>query len=241
MLNRILAVAVIAGVLTGAIVTGLQMAWAVPLIQEAETYETKADTEARPGGPALAADGHAHSHESAGPATEEAWKPDEGFERFFWTLVTNVLTAFASGLVLAAVFSLKHGIDLVTGLAWGGAAFLAFSLAPAMGLPPELPGTEAADIADRRLWWVLTALATMAGLGLMYYGRKSLLKVGGLALIALPHLIGAPHPEIRGALAPVELQNQFIAASLTMSLVFWVLMGGLTGVLSKRFGTSSAA
>ncbi|NQU60382.1 MAG: CbtA family protein [Rhodospirillales bacterium] len=240
MLNRILAVALIAGALTGVAVTGLQMVWAIPLIQAAETYEAKAVTEPKSGQPVLAADGHAHSHGPAETLKQAEWAPKDGFERTFWTLLTNVLMAVGAGLIMAAAFSLKSEVDLPTGLAWGGAAFLAFALAPAMGLPPELPGTQAADITERRLWWALTTLGTAAGLALVYYGPQTWMKAAGLVAIILPHLIGAPHPEIRGALAPVELQNQFILASLTTSLVFWVLMGALTGFLTARFGAAAS-
>jgi hypothetical protein len=34
--------------------------------------------------------------------------------------------------------------------------------APAIGLPPELPGIEAAALQSRQLWWVATAVATAA-------------------------------------------------------------------------------
>src|ERR1700745_2045609 len=54
-----------------------------------------------------------------------------------------------------------------TGLFWGLAGFATFTLAPGLGLPPELPGTEAAPLLQRQLWWVTTAAATGGGMALL--------------------------------------------------------------------------
>ncbi len=70
---------------------------------------------------------------------------------------------------------------------------------------------------------------------MIFYGQRAWLKAGGLLILAVPHLIGAPQPETHEALAPLELQRQFIAASLFTSLAFWLLLGGVTGLLSRRF------
>src|SRR3974390_3265881 len=40
------------------------------------------------------------------------------------------------------------------GLMWGLAGFAVFTLAPGLGLPPELPGVPAAPLLSRQLWWV---------------------------------------------------------------------------------------
>ena len=58
------------------------------------------------------------------------------------------------------------------------------------------------------------AIATSAGL----YAAARLRSIAGYAiavvLIALPHIIGAPHPETPGGLAPEELQHKFIIAAV---------------------------
>ena len=45
------------------------------------------------------------------------------------------------------------GIDARTGLAFGVAGFIAVALAPALGLPPEIPGSGAAELGARQTWW----------------------------------------------------------------------------------------
>ena len=67
MFSRIVFSAALAGLLAGVLWTGLQQAWSVPLILEAETYETAATIEPAAG----AADGHA-AHD------DEAWAPADG-------------------------------------------------------------------------------------------------------------------------------------------------------------------
>jgi cobalt transporter subunit CbtA len=107
--------------------------------------------------------------------------------------------------------------------------------APSFGLPPELPGTEAAPLVERQVWWIGTAIATGAGL----YAAARLRNIAGYAiavvLIALPHVIGAPHPETPGGLAPEELEHKFVVVAIAISLVFWLVLGVLTGALFKRY------
>jgi cobalt transporter subunit CbtA len=238
MLHRILAVAVVAGGLAGIAVTGLQMLWAVPLIHVAETYENAGAAPANVASHTHAAGTPAHGHGTeAGHGhaalTAEPWAPADGIERTAWTLIANLLIGVGGGLVLAAVFSLRRRADLTTGLAFGAVAFAAFGLAPALGLPPELPGTAAAELGARQTWWAGAAIATIGGLATAYYGRQIWVKAAGLLLLTLPHLIGAPAPEVHDALAPAALQREFIAASLVNSAVFWIVLGGLTGWLTR--------
>src|SRR5947199_99021 len=87
-----------------------------------------------------------------------------------------------------------YTIDARRGLIWGAAGFVVFALAPAIGLPPELPGMEAAALVARQQWWFLTAAATAGGLGLIIFAKPAALRVVGIVLIVLPHLIGAPAP-----------------------------------------------
>jgi cobalt transporter subunit CbtA len=232
MFHRILAVAVVAGTLAGLAAAGLHFAWAVPLIQTAEVYENGAVP--TPIAVPIAHDRGAQAgHSHAAPAAE-AWEPADGIERTFWTLVANILVGVGGGLILAAVFSLRRRVGLKAGIAFGAAAFAAFGLAPSLGLPPELPGTAAAALGARQAWWAGTAAVTIAGLAMAFHGRQSWLKAAGLLLLAVPHLIGAPAPEVHGALAQAALQREFIVASLVTSAVFWVVLGGLTGWLSRH-------
>ena len=78
---------------------------------------------------------------------------------------------------------------------------------------------------------VLTAL----GLGLMIFARKPVWIVLGVAVLAAPHVIGAPQPDRLGGAVPPELAAHFVAASLVTAAVFWTLLGWLSGTLYRRF------
>jgi cobalt transporter subunit CbtA len=118
---------------------------------------------------------------------------------------------------------------------WGGAGFLAFGLAPALGLPPELPGAPAADLASRQTWWLLAAGCTASGLALMAFARQPILRLAGVAALVIPHAIGAPHADGVAGSVPAELAGRFAVASLFAAAVFWGVLGGLSGYLFQRF------
>jgi cobalt transporter subunit CbtA len=109
-------------------------------------------------------------------------------------------------------------------------------LAPALGLPPELPGTESADLMARQIWWLSTVALTGVGLSMAAFALHWLLRLAGLALIVLPHLVGAPHLAESASVAPAGLQRQFAIASLAANAVFWVLLGVASGYFFQRLG-----
>lgn len=225
MLRRLLTIALVAGLTAGAASTLLHAAKLWPLIAAAERYEHAH----APGAPA-----HAHDHGQ----DADAWAPADGFERIAFSALFNVLVGFGFALLLNGALALR-GIagggppDVRTGVAWGLAGFACFALAPALGLPPELPGMAAAELAGRQAWWVFTALATAGGLALLVYARGNLWKAAGTALLVLPHAVGAPRPEGTGAV-PAELAAEFVAASLIAAAVFWVVLGGVSGWMHRR-------
>src|SRR5262249_18446225 len=108
-----------------------------------------------------------HHHEA------EAWQPADGFERTAFTALADVLTGIAFGLLLTAAYALRgQAMDWRQGLFWGLAGFATFTLAPGLGLPPEVPGTESAPLLGRQVWWVATAVATAGGLALIFLTRN---------------------------------------------------------------------
>ena len=156
--RNIVFAAALAGLIAGLFVTIVHSVGTVPIILKAETYEK-------------AADGSAAAATSADAATAqhrpdaEAWEPTNGFERTAFTALFNVLTGIAFGLLLTAAYALRaRATDWRQGLFWGLAGFATFTLAPGLGLPPEIPGTESAPLLDRQVWWVATAIATAGGL-----------------------------------------------------------------------------
>jgi cobalt transporter subunit CbtA len=226
-LRRILWAALLAGIVAGCFVTLVQAAKVTPLILAAEIYETAAAT------------GHEHEHAAAA-----AWEPGEGLERTLFTLLANVLVGIGFGLLLSGAFALRQGlggqgVDARSGVLWGLGGFAAFALAPALGLPPELPGSLAGDLAARQAWWIATAAATAAGLALIAFAPRPAWKLAGGAALVLPHAIGAPTAPHLGGAAPPELAAAFAAASLVAAASFWIVLGGVGGWLFARLGAKA--
>jgi len=136
MFRRICLTALVAGVVAGLFAAALQRIKLVPLIERAEVYE--------------AAEIHAGR---AGTTMPRAWQPEAGFERAAYTVLADLVTGIGFALLLTGAIALAglrgHGVDAGRGLLWGAAGFAVFTLAPALGLPPSLPGMEAAGLFAR--------------------------------------------------------------------------------------------
>jgi cobalt transporter subunit CbtA len=232
---------VVAGFVVGAIVTVIQQFGSVPLILKAEVFEKAAEHHDHEAAPAASQSGVAvHSHAEHEHAAQ-AWEPHDGFERNAYTAAANVLTGTGFALLLAAIFAMRSGnsgvrsVSWHEGLTWGLAGFAVFTLAPGLGLPPELPGVPAAPLLSRQIWWVLAAATTAAGLGVIFFRRSVPASIAGLILIILPHLIGAPELDHIETNVPTSLSHQFVVAVTLTSLIFWFILGGLTSVAFAHF------
>jgi predicted cobalt transporter CbtA len=126
--RKLMLVALASGTLAGLVWFGAQYFAVIPLIQTAETYE------------AAAHDG-AHQHGEEGGRAESRWR------RNSFTAVATVLTGVAFAAILFGLVSFAgRRIDAKIGALWGLAAFACFSLAPALGLPPQPPGVSLSRI-----------------------------------------------------------------------------------------------
>ena len=240
MFKRIAQTAGFSGLLAAIVLTLLQSLWVTPLILQAETYENSpaAAPVAEHSHEASQAAVHEPAHQAAEPAPHshdsEAWAPEDGWQRTLSTGLSNLVVAIGFALMLAGLFTLRAPNKTWQGLLWGFAGFATFCLAPAAGLPPEVPGTAAADLVQRQSWWIGTALATATGLGLLAFAKHWTLRVAGLVLLAVPHLIGAPQPEVHSSLAPAALAQQFVVASLVTNALFWSALGLTSAWLFSR-------
>jgi cobalt transporter subunit CbtA len=221
MFNKIFLAALLAGGIAGLFLAVVQNFTVVPMVLEAETYEVTG--------------GH-HAAEIGVVGTVEAWSPEDGGERTFYTTLNSVLVGIGFGLLLTACYTFRQSVSLRSGVWWGLAGFAAFHLAPALGLPPELPGDTAAGVGVRQIWWVLTVLSTAIGLWIIVFQPARYLKLAGVALIVLPHLFGAPQPEVHGGLAPDDLRSTFILTSLISNAIFWMVLGLLSAYFFNRIG-----
>ena len=261
MIQRMLTSAMLAGLAAGLLAALLHFAFVQKLILLGEEYETgamvhfngvaagghvddhdHAAPEATAADPAATApatteapavvesDGHSHEHE----ATEDgsALSRNALTSLFFGLAYIGYALVLVAGYGLAEAFG--KSVTLREGLLWGIAGFAALQLSPAMGLEPELPGTMAADLAARQIWWVGTAICTAGGLGLLGYGKGVASVIGAVLLLAIPHVIGAPELESYSGVAPPELASSFAARSLGVGLIVWSALGALAGWLWSR-------
>ncbi len=230
MLRRIVVAAILAGAAAGLVVSAIQLAWVTPLILQAEVFED-----------AAGADVAAHHDDAAAPphhhdATSGAWAPENGAERAAFTAVSNVLTGFGFALLLIAAVALSgRDVDSRRGLLWGLAGFAVFAAAPALGLPPELPGVDAGPVQPRQVWWLATAAATALGLGLMVFVRRWGAKAAAVVIVVLPHVIGFDL-QVAPSLVPEDLIRSFVIASLISTAIFWIVLGGVSGFFYRKLG-----
>lgn len=232
--RNIVVLAAIAGVIAGLGMTVAQQLTTVPLILKAEVYEQGAEAPAHEHGDQATAPAHSHGDEAA--AEEEGWAPSDGFERTAFSVAANIVTGIGFALLLIAASELFGGItDWRQGVFWGLAGFTVFTLAPGLGLPPELPAMPAAELGPRQLWWVATVLCAAIALGLLFYQRSLIAVVAAIALLVVPHIIGAPQPASYETPIPEGLHHSFVVAVVLTTLIFWVLLGGLAGFFRERF------
>jgi cobalt transporter subunit CbtA len=207
-LKSVLLPAFVAGITAGLLAALLQQLFLVPMILQAEAVEL--------GG---------------------AEHVQHGLDRALYTMLFDCLGAFGFALLLAAGFVWRGRITWQQGLLWGLAGYASFALAPALGLPPDLPGVEAGPIVLRQIWWIATALATASGIACIALARPGL-RLLGAVLIVLPHWIGAPlaHPPNP---ASAELSRNFIVVSLAVSGVMWIVIGAITAAMMKQSAATS--
>ena len=227
MFKRILLSAILAGLLAGLFISLVQEFTTTPIILHAEQFED-----------AGAPDHHGAAQPQAKPAEHDhgdGWSPEDGFERIAYTTLGNIILAVGFGLILIACFALNGGeINGRRGIIWGMAGYAVFSLAPALGLPPETPGSMVAELVARQEWWFLAAGATALGLALMVFGKGIPWIILGIVILAAPHIIGAPQPAEIGAKFPPEIAGRFSAASLVTAAIFWAVLGWLGGTFYRR-------
>ena len=232
--SRIVYCAILVGVVTGAVFSLLQVTSLDPVIFASETYEVEEAT-----------DGHSHGHDHG--YSHDGWGPADGFERTAYTVLSNVLagTGFAAVLLaLMCLFWLTRNRDIGwgQGLLWGLAGYLAVYVAPAIGLPPEIPGVTAAPVEHRQIWWVLTVAAVAFGLGLFAFAPNRY-KALGIVFLAVPYLVGAPHlegplfehPDPAAVEALTALHREFVLKTAIVNLVFWLLMGSACRLAFNRW------
>lgn len=244
MVHRIFFAALAAGLLAGALISVVQSVTTTPIILQAEEFEGAGHDHAAQNLPgaglrlAMASelplaqaqltdtdDGHAH----------DAWAPEDGLERTLYTAVANLVAGVGFALLVVAGIALRGTpVTVGVGVLWGAAGFVVFTLAPALGLAPEVPGSITAGLEARQYWWVFAAAGAALGLGLIVFCEAWYWKLLGGVALAIPHIVGAPQPDSIGGTVPPELAGQFAATSIVVGAIFWVLIGSLAAAFYRR-------
>ena len=244
MIRGIVLSALVAGLAASLVLTAVQRYQVVPIILEAETYESAAAADHaadhvdgnRQASQAGGGEAAAHVHDTAGhdAAGHEAWAPEDGIERALWTALANAGVGIGFALLLCAAYAWRGGVGMREGVLWGIAGFLVFFVNPSFGLQPEIPGAASAELGARQLWWIGTVACTALGVGLVVFGRGAGTAAAGALLCLVPHVIGAPQPGAAGGNAPLELAHAFVGASYVANGVFWIVLGAASAYAFTR-------
>jgi len=216
--RKLMIVVLSAGAFAGLVLFAIQHITLIPLLDTAETYETAT-----------------HQAMSGTVHEDEGWQPANGWQRTSFTALTSMLSGIGfAALLFGSLATTGVPSNARRGVLWGLAAFVCFDVAPAFGLPPRPPGVAVADLYERQLWWIGTAMATAIGLWLLVGRRRTwLLRIGGVVCLSLPHLIGAPIASGQSAV-PTQLIRQFTITSVATTCVFWLLLGTVGGFIYGR-------
>ena len=245
--SRLVWCALLTALLVGSVQFVIGRWHAVPIIQAAEVFESRKPQT-----------GHVHTHEQTSTTDHahdepEAAEPTAG-ERAAWTWVAHVLHSFSMALLMFAVMGWwvwKRGAPMGTArlaLAVAAAGLLSLDVWPALGLPAELPGMDAASLGSRQAWWVLAAVsAALACSVLAGVAMKNVANhwrwLAAAALLALPFVVGVPQP-LGDALTGFDaqsraqiqaLEREFIWATGWTFLSFWASIAIVGGLVFARW------
>jgi cobalt transporter subunit CbtA len=219
MIARVLLAVILSGIAAGLVMGLIQHVRLTPLILQAETYEHVA---------------HGHNAEPHQHG-DEVWSPADGLERTVYTTLSSVLAATGFAFLLAGLSIVgNRPITVLNGLLWGMCGFFAVAFAPAIGLPPQLPGMAETALHQRQLWWVGTILATAVGLWILTSGKSLITVIPALLLIFVPHMFWLPRISTETSPVPATLAAQFVTASLGANLVMWCVLGLTLGYFLER-------
>ena len=255
MFSKAITAVLLSGFLGGILASGVQMLKVVPLIIQAENYEFEklsqqkihdkfgeiikndlgVSTNTNTKNIRTEIDVSIKSSEIFHDHQEEIWIPGDGLERNFYTVIFNIASGIGYSLMLVAVYLLRgEPVNIKSGIFWGVVGFIVFSLAPSLGLPPELPGMTAAALEERQFWWIFTVIFTAVGIGIITESKSISPKILAIVFLVLPQIIGAPHPHLLKNPIPTELSAQFVISSLLTSALFWILVGAFSGYFFQK-------
>ena len=231
--SRIIYSSIVIGLVAGMLLTSLQVNSLKQIIVEAESYQGQAAGLPADHGNSDQSD-HGHSDHAH---ADDFWVPAQGLQRNVYSFLANLLASTGFAAIMLALmnqFQLprKGNISWGQGGLWGLAGFAILFVAPAIGLPPEIPGTVSAALEHRQLWWALAVLSVAIGLGIFAFAAVRI-KALGLLFLVIPYIVGAPqvdtpmfqHADPSVTQVLINLHRQFVIISTVVNLIFWLSLG----------------
>ena len=230
--HRLLLNALFIGTLAGVVLSVLQLMLVHPIIFAAEVYEI-AD----------------HDH---APDEIEPWSPEDGLERTLYSVAANLGATIGFSAILLALMNQFISMGRVSphlrnSLLWGLGGFIVFFSAPALGLPPEIPGVEAPALEGRQAWWLFCVVATLIALLVLAFAPFKIKPLGFL-LIGAPFLVLIQHgtqplfshPDPAVLVELTKLHSQFIIMTSATNFVLWLLIAVASGWVMLNWQRSQA-
>ncbi len=213
--NVILATGLYSGLFSGMVLTGLIMFFVKPLIYRAELI--------------------------SGEVTSVNSK-------LMGTLIGAILLATIFGLLLAIVYdrlSLERFSWWIVGGLTGFGGWIIFTLIPAAAYPPSPPGVHGSlDVSVRQIWWMVVFAAGVFAPIISYAGYRLLRRfshffaliisiISGFAIVTIPILIRPADILSTGEIS-ASVINQFRFTTVSINLLFWLVLGYLTVIFYKK-------
>lgn len=218
MVSRTISSALLAGLLAGLCLFLIQRSLTLPLIHTAETYEKATSSES-----------------AADPFASEPM-------RSLSTLLGDVFVGIGFGLILTGIYAFTGRDGWLPGLLFGVAGFAVFHAAPAMVVPPAVPGMEVAPLILRQTGWLVAVTSTIIGFVLIY-NATGLAKLAGILFLVLPAIVFRKLLPIPPAATPSHslalLDRIFVIRTLAGMLTFWLTLGIVSGYLFARAGRNA--
>jgi cobalt transporter subunit CbtA len=221
MFTKIFSSALLSGATAGLITGLLQLAFVQPVLLHAELYET---------GQLV------HFGGQVVDAAQDIANFDPMRDGLSIMFTMAVYVGYALILTAAIAFAEVHGneVSVRHGFLWGVAGFVAVQVAPGFTLAPEVPGVAAADVYTRQLWWFSTVGAAAIAMWLIAFGKSWFVWGFAIVLLVVPHVFGAPQPEIFVGPVPPEIGALFAARVFGVGFTAWTLTGLFTCYFWKR-------
>ncbi len=225
MYTRVFSSALFAGGAAGLLAGLLQLLFVQPVLLHAELYEDGTLVH-------FGAETMVSAHQNL---------PFLDLSRDGLSILFSILIYCGYALVLVAAMAISENrgsmLNGRTGLLWGLAGYAVFQLLPAFSLAPEVPGVAAADVHDRQLWWAVTVAMSAVAIWLIAFVPNWLARCAAAALLAAPHLYGAPEPDAFFGPVPPEISALFAARSLGTGFIVWSVLGCVAGAVWSRVAT----